>query len=32
VPLPSIWLWDSDTDALRCVKKFEWTAFRDRLS
>ena len=32
VPLPSIWLWDSDTDELRCVKKFEWTEFRDRLS
>jgi carboxynorspermidine decarboxylase len=32
VPLPSIWLWDSETDELRCVKKFEWTEFRDRLS
>ncbi len=32
VPLPSIWLWNSDTDDLRCVKKFEWTEFRDRLS
>jgi carboxynorspermidine decarboxylase len=32
VPLPSIWLWDSDTDALRCVRKFDWTEFRDRLS
>ncbi len=32
VPLPSIWLWNSDTDALRCVRQFEWTEFRDRLS
>ncbi len=32
VPLPSIWLWNSDTDDLRCVKQFEWTEFRDRLS
>lgn len=32
VPLPSIWLWNSDTDALKCVKSFEWTEFRDRLS
>ncbi len=32
VPLPSIWLWNSDTDELRCVKQFDWTEFRDRLS
>ena len=32
VPLPSIWLWDSETDALECVKEFSWTEFRDRLS
>ena len=32
VPLPSIWLWDSDTDALECVRRFGWEAFRDRLS
>jgi carboxynorspermidine decarboxylase len=32
VPLPSIWLWDSESDELRCAKKFEWTEFRDRLS
>jgi len=32
VPLPSIWLWDSETDALECVRKFGWEAFRDRLS
>lgn len=32
VPLPSIWLWNSESDVLKCVKKFEWTEFRDRLS
>jgi carboxynorspermidine decarboxylase len=32
VPLPSIWLWNSDTDELRCVREFDWTEFRDRLS
>jgi carboxynorspermidine decarboxylase len=32
VPLPSIWLWDSDSDLLECVKRFEWDTFRDRLS
>jgi carboxynorspermidine decarboxylase len=32
VPLPSIWLWDSETDALECVRSFGWEAFRDRLS
>ncbi|MFC4292146.1 carboxynorspermidine decarboxylase [Sphingorhabdus arenilitoris] len=32
VPLPSIWLWDSDTDDLQCVKRFDWTEFRNRLS
>ena len=32
VPLPSIWLWDSATDALECVKRFDWEDFRDRLS
>ena len=32
VPLPSIWLWNSESDALRCVKSFDWTEFRDRLS
>ncbi len=32
VPLPSIWLWNSETDDLRCVKTFDWTEFRDRLS
>jgi carboxynorspermidine decarboxylase len=32
VPLPSIWLWNSETDQLRCVREFDWTEFRDRLS
>ena len=32
VPLPSIWLWDSETDELECVKRFGWETFRDRLS
>ncbi|HEY6870828.1 MAG TPA: carboxynorspermidine decarboxylase, partial [Novosphingobium sp.] len=32
VPLPSIWLWDSATDRLDCVKRFGWETFRDRLS
>ncbi len=32
VPLPSIWLWNSESDTLRCVKSFDWTEFRDRLS
>jgi len=32
VPLPSIWLWDSETDQLECVKRFDYEDFRDRLS
>ena len=32
VQLPSIWLWDSETDNLECVKRFEYEDFRDRLS
>ena len=32
VQLPSIWLWDSETDALDCIKRFEYEDFRDRLS
>ncbi|RYE67940.1 MAG: carboxynorspermidine decarboxylase, partial [Oxalobacteraceae bacterium] len=32
VPLPSIWLWDSDTDSLECIRKFTYEDFRDRLS
>lgn len=31
VPLPSIWLWDSATDRLDCLKRFSWETFRDRL-
>ncbi|WP_423142786.1 carboxynorspermidine decarboxylase [Parablastomonas sp. CN1-191] len=32
VPLPSIWLWDSETDMLEQVRKFGYADFRDRLS
>lgn len=32
VPLPSIWLWDSESDSLECVKRFDYEDFRDRLS
>ncbi len=32
VPLPSIWLWDSATDDLRCVRSFGYEDFRNRLS
>lgn len=32
VPLPSIWLWDSETDVLEQVRSFEYRDFRDRLS
>ncbi|APG62639.1 carboxynorspermidine decarboxylase [Sphingorhabdus lutea] len=32
VPLPSIWLWDSESDDLKLVKRFEWTDFKNRLS
>lgn len=32
VPLPSIWLWDSESNALECVKQFQYEDFRDRLS
>ena len=32
VPLPSIWLWDSESDSLECVRKFAYEDFRDRLS
>jgi carboxynorspermidine decarboxylase len=32
VPLPSIWLWDSETDALECIRRFDYEDFRDRLS
>lgn len=32
VPLPSIWLWDSETDALEQIRAFDYSDFRDRLS
>ncbi len=32
VPLPSIWLWDSDSDGLELVKSFGYEDFRNRLS
>ncbi|MCJ2186054.1 carboxynorspermidine decarboxylase [Novosphingobium beihaiensis] len=32
VPLPSIWLWDSETDSLECIRRFSYEDFRDRLS
>ena len=32
VPLPSIALWNSQTDALKLVRQFDYTDFRDRLS
>jgi carboxynorspermidine decarboxylase len=32
VPLPSIWLWDSETDALDQISAFGYEDFRDRLS
>ncbi|QGN53768.1 carboxynorspermidine decarboxylase [Novosphingobium sp. Gsoil 351] len=32
VPLPSIWLWDSESDSLEQVRKFGYEDFRDRLS
>ncbi len=31
VPLPSIWLWDSSSDSLECVRSFGYEDFRDRL-
>ena len=32
VPLPAIWLWDSETDDLREVRRFDYTDFKNRLS
>jgi carboxynorspermidine decarboxylase len=32
VPLPAIWLWNSETDALRCVREFHYEDFKTRLS
>ncbi|MEQ1725702.1 MAG: carboxynorspermidine decarboxylase [Sphingopyxis sp.] len=31
VPLPAIWLWDSESDALRCVRDFGYDDFKSRL-
>jgi carboxynorspermidine decarboxylase len=31
VPLPAIWLWDSETDDLREVKRFDYADFKGRL-
>lgn len=32
VPLPSIWLWDSETDELRLIREFDYADFKSRLS
>jgi carboxynorspermidine decarboxylase len=32
VPLPSIALWNSQTDVLKLIRRFDYTDFRDRLS
>lgn len=32
VPLPAIWLWNSETDALRAVRCFDYDEFKRRLS
>lgn len=32
VPLPAIWLWDSETDELREVASFDYADFKSRLS
>ena len=32
VPLPAIALWNSDSDALKLVREFDYTEFRNRLS
>ncbi|MEK6542781.1 MAG: carboxynorspermidine decarboxylase [Pseudomonadota bacterium] len=32
VPLPSIWLWDGESDALRCIRSFGYDDFKSRLS
>jgi carboxynorspermidine decarboxylase len=31
VPLPSIWLWDSESDALKLVREFGYEDFKTRL-
>jgi len=32
VPLPSIWLWDSESDELQLVREFGYEDFKTRLS
>jgi carboxynorspermidine decarboxylase len=32
VPLPSIWLWDSESDDLQCIREFGYEDFKTRLS
>lgn len=32
VPLPAIWLWDSETDELREIRRFNYADFKNRLS
>ena len=32
VPLPSIWLWNSDTDELKEIRSFSYADFKARLS
>jgi len=32
VPLPAIWLWDSETDDLREIRSFDYADFKSRLS
>ena len=32
VPLPAIWLWDSETDELREIRSFDYADFKGRLS
>ncbi len=32
VPLPDIWLWDSDSDDLRLIRRFDYADFATRLS
>ncbi|MEP0191263.1 MAG: carboxynorspermidine decarboxylase [Erythrobacter sp.] len=32
VQLPGIWLWDSETDNLECIRSFSYNDFRERLS
>ena len=32
VPLPSIWLWNSDADELKEIRSFSYADFKARLS